>query len=91
GGDGVILRTDDGNRWSAVQSPTKENLNSASASEPESFWVVGSRGVILGSTDGGRSWTMPSVNVSNDLTSVEFRTTGGVAVGKQGVTRIIGH
>lgn len=92
GEDGVILRTDDGNRWKAVESQSRETFNAASASEPESFWVVGSRGVILGSTDGGQSWTESVGGPSNDLTSVEVTTTGGgAAVGKQGATRVIGH
>lgn len=48
--------------------------------------AVGSRGLIVGSADGGKSWSQASVPVQTDLLAVHFPTaTEGWATGHNGV------
>jgi photosystem II stability/assembly factor-like uncharacterized protein len=48
-------------------------------------WIVGDRGVILATTDGGESWTMEDSGTKNGLFNVDFRDDNeGYAVGEKG-------
>lgn len=86
---GTILRNDDGSTWSKVDSSQTVTLSSVVESE-KVFWAVGSKGVILESTDEGRSWTAKSQALGRDLNSIDLTdSTHGVAVGRGGVTQIL--
>ncbi|MFH0960404.1 MAG: YCF48-related protein, partial [Pseudomonadota bacterium] len=48
-------------------------------------FVVGSAGLVLGTTNGGQSWTSIFSGTSNDLTGISFTIGGiGIIVGKAG-------
>lgn len=59
GGNGVILRWDDGEQWMQVQSPVDTALTQVSfAGESQMGWAVGHDGVILKTADGGKTWVL---------------------------------
>lgn len=59
GGNGVILRSDDGQKWTQIQSPVDTALTQISFSgESQTGWAVGHDGVILKSLDGGKTWAL---------------------------------
>jgi len=86
---GTILRSEDGNNWSAVESPTTGTLNSVAASG-EFLCAVGSKGTTLQSTDDGKTWTaVPAISM-RDLNSVYLADAAhAVAVGQHGFTQVL--
>ncbi|HMG34543.1 MAG TPA: YCF48-related protein [Blastocatellia bacterium] len=89
GASGTVLINEAGEQWRPVEAPTTESLNAVSSGKTRNLWVVGSRGVVIGSTDSGRTWAKAN-NISGDLASVdESRAGRGIAVGKQGTTRLL--
>jgi photosystem II stability/assembly factor-like uncharacterized protein len=85
---GTLLRTDDGGAtWSAVGFPPDVMLPPEAAevvdpgdvvlygvtfADPEHAWVVGEFGVILASSDGGRTWHQQASSVEASLFGVSF-------------------
>lgn len=53
----VLVSNDDGRRWYQVPSPVSVTLTTVAFADPKNGWVLGHSGVILHTTDGGRSWT----------------------------------
>jgi photosystem II stability/assembly factor-like uncharacterized protein len=60
GEHGLILRSPlDSIQWESVGEPVVETtLTGISFANAQVGWAVGHRGIILGTTDGGRSWTV---------------------------------
>ena len=57
GTDGTILMTEDGATWSALSSPTANDLDGISfPTETDRLHLRDACGTILKSTDGGHSW-----------------------------------
>ncbi len=61
---GVVLRTEDGERWERVAMPFLDDgqvqdriFNAVRFIDPEHGWIVGEFGTTLRTTDGGRTWT----------------------------------
>jgi photosystem II stability/assembly factor-like uncharacterized protein len=89
GAGGIVLRSSDGTHWGHIETGKSDPLNAVAASD-DMFWVVGSKGAILGSTDHGLSWS--DYGKSTDrLTSIDVRGAHGIAVGEQGATRLLRH
>lgn len=54
---GTVLRSDDGGAsFTQASVPVSTDLTSVFFASPERGWVVGHDGVVLATTDGGRSW-----------------------------------
>ena len=54
---GHVLYSDDaGQRWQQADVPVSSDLVAVHFPDAENGWAVGHDGVILGSTDGGRTW-----------------------------------
>jgi photosystem II stability/assembly factor-like uncharacterized protein len=54
---GHVVRSDDGGaRWRQVPVPVSTDLTAVRFVSPERGWAVGHDGVVLATTDGGRSW-----------------------------------
>lgn len=89
GEGGLILRTEDFNTWTAVESGTDETLNGVAVSK-ENCWVVGSKGVTVGSSDKGRSWKLAPAAAAGDLTAVSLSfPASAVAVGRRGAIQFL--
>jgi photosystem II stability/assembly factor-like uncharacterized protein len=69
GRDGVIARSEDGERWQRIDSGTTQDLRVALADADGALWLVGRRGTVLRSTDGGRSFATVFSH-----TAADFRT-----------------
>jgi photosystem II stability/assembly factor-like uncharacterized protein len=52
---GHVLRSDDGNKWTQLDLPTRSALTSIATADGQ-LWVGGHDGVILHSVDGGQTW-----------------------------------
>jgi photosystem II stability/assembly factor-like uncharacterized protein len=90
GEGGTILRSEDGDHWTAIESGTNEALNAVAAADNNTFWAVGNRGTALKSGDGGRTWAATQPLSSRDLMSVELTDAAhGFAVGQRGVSQLL--
>jgi photosystem II stability/assembly factor-like uncharacterized protein len=56
GSGGTILRTDDGERWQRVGSPTSANFAAVSAIDASSATVTTADGRRFSTSDTGRTW-----------------------------------
>jgi photosystem II stability/assembly factor-like uncharacterized protein len=87
GAGNTILYNPDGAEWRAGNSPfnTATRFNAVSFVEERRGWAVGERGLVLATTNGGRSWFRQESNVDVDLLDVKFIDAGeGRAVGAGG-------
>ena len=58
------------------------SLNAVSAPSPDRVWVVGDRGAIWATTDGGRNWVKQESGTTANLHAVAFKNgQEGCAVG----------
>ncbi len=72
---GSLLRTRDGGiTWEKISIPVTEKLTSVCFADNLRGWIVGSRGAVLASIDGGSSWRVIS-RLESDLRSVFFTST----------------
>ena len=92
GDHGTVWKSDDGGQsWSLLPTPTSASLRSVCFLTAQVGWVAGGStqaftgvgaGVLLKTTDGGRSWEEPAENLP-PLNSVRFfGTDDGIAVGE---------
>lgn len=58
GGNGVIVRSPDGQSWRQSKSPVDTAFNAVAFADATHGWAVGHDSVILGTSDGGVSWTI---------------------------------
>jgi len=56
GSGGAILRTEDGETWQRVQSPTPKDLVSVVAQDANAATITASDGATFSTKNGGRSW-----------------------------------
>lgn len=56
--------TDGGANWQAQRSGTVWDLESVSAADADTAWVVGFDGTILHTDDGGATWSAQAVPIS---------------------------
>ena len=52
----ILVSADQGNTWTQSPAPTRAMLTGVTFPDPLHGWTVGHDGVILATTDGGRSW-----------------------------------
>jgi photosystem II stability/assembly factor-like uncharacterized protein len=64
----VLLSADDGKSWKQVLVPTRAMLTGVSFGDATHGWAVGHDGVILATSDGGRTWVRQ--DSGNDLDTV---------------------
>ena len=55
---GHILLSDDGKQWRQVAVPANAMLNRVRFRDDKTGWAVGHDATILGTTDGGQTWTL---------------------------------
>jgi hypothetical protein len=77
----IIERSSDGGaRWEVQPTGIEAALTGGSAASPSVVWIVGRNGVILLSTDAGRSWRRIQFPEITDLSSARARDAQSVAV-----------
>ncbi len=54
----ILLSADDGVSWQQAEVPVRSDLLDITFASPERGWAVGHDGVILHSSDGGKSWSL---------------------------------
>lgn len=89
GSYGKIVRSDDGGQsWTVQETPVDAHLQAIAAWDADRAVAVGNRGVVLITTDGGRTWRgidVPRSEVANKLMQVRTYPGGvGWAVGEVG-------
>lgn len=92
GDRGVVWRTDDGGKvWHLVKTPVACRLETVSFADAERGWIAGgdamsyvhtSRGVLLASTDGGRTWRNESRTDLPRIWKLALRGESGWAFGE---------
>lgn len=53
----IVLSDDSGRTWRQSGAPVQSDLTAVTFSNAQQGWAVGHDGVILGTTDGGNTWT----------------------------------
>ena len=72
--------------WVTQDSGTRSYLNGVFFQDARRGWIVGARGTILHTTDGGAHWHMVPSGLASDLEAIVFvGPKDGVAVGDGGV------
>lgn len=87
---GIILRSDDGVEWTQVPSPIDSMLNAVYFVDDDHGWAVGHDASILGTTDGGATWTVQAYGPrgSDPFMDVFFTDQRqGYAIGAYGLFR----
>ena len=71
--------------WDLVESGTTSALTDIDLVDSSHLWIVGEKGLVLRSTDGGLSWETVDTGVDATLYSVAFASANqGVVVGESG-------
>ena len=58
--------------WKKLLSPVSSNLTSLSFINDTTGWASGESGIIVKTSDGGRSWQIQNSNVSSFITDIHF-------------------
>ncbi len=87
---GAVLRSDDGERWTYVDTGYKGSFWTGIALGDGTVVVGGLRGTVYRSTDGGRSWKESRTDLKSSIT--DFTESGGkvLAVGLDGASFVSG-
>ncbi|MEW6169652.1 MAG: YCF48-related protein [Pseudomonadota bacterium] len=89
---GIILRTQDGKKWTQVASPVDVMLNAVTFADDRHGWAVGHDASILHTADGGRSWSVQAYGGNGDgnpFLDVFFTDPStGYAVGGYGLFKL---
>jgi photosystem II stability/assembly factor-like uncharacterized protein len=85
--DRVFYSKDSGNTWQAVDVPgTGFPFKALTFTDRQHGWAVGGHGLVLRTTDGGKSWELMKRPTDYDLTAVHFvNARVGFAGGTAGV------
>lgn len=81
---GHVVASLDGKGWVQAQTPTRATLTAVSFASDQKGWAVGHDAAIIGTTDGGRNWTLQQFlpELQNPLLDVLFLNEDvGYAVG----------
>ena len=64
--------------WKRVTSPSMSVSNDAYFVDANNGWLVGTKGSIMKTADGGKTWSTVTTSITEDLKSVYFlnATTG---------------
>ena len=97
GDGGTLLRTTEGGKrkmtaggvgfstWLSLASGTTTNLRDVTFVDLDQGWVVGDRGTLLRTVDGGETWHVQNSNTDRRLSSVVFAdAVSGWVVGDDG-------
>ncbi len=89
GGAGTILSTDDGGiTWRDAVYPNEEDsgkFNSVHFADNRSGWIAGNDGIILHTSNAGKSWKRQVSGTTNNLQDIHFMDAeNGIAVGENG-------
>lgn len=88
GDQGLIILTEDGDNWNAVNSGTTTDLNALWFIDSATAFAVGSSGAMLKTTDAGITWTAQTSGGANwtteNLNEIFFSGLTGFAVGDNG-------
>ena len=83
--DGRTCEEEEDSTWDRVESGTTLELNDITFLKDGRAWIVGDRGLVLRSDDGGATWELVETDVEEALLSVAFADArNGVAVGEGG-------
>ncbi len=78
--------------WSLLnEKPTTNDLNDIAPISKDISIIVGNRGAILKTTNGGVDWALGSINNNSDLKSINFinTTTGWIVASNGGIHKTI--
>ena len=64
---GHILASTDGENWAQVNVPVRSPLTAITFNGDTHGWAVGHDGVILGSTDGGKTWVLQNFDPDDEF------------------------
>lgn len=81
---GRIARSDTGETWQLLQTPTTATLTSLLVGRGQEVWCVGHLGTILASSDGGQRWRLEHQDREMILLSITLTEAGPLAVGAYG-------
>ena len=72
GGDGVIMKTSDGEQWYQLQTGVSTEFQTICFLNPDTGWAGGELGALIKTTDGGQNWQTLLSTTSNLILSVYF-------------------
>jgi photosystem II stability/assembly factor-like uncharacterized protein len=85
GRDGLMVNVTSAGDASGYDLATKETLNVIACRYFAEAWVVGTKGTLLYTNDGGQSWQPQTVPTSADLRALATQNWGPVFIGGDGV------
>lgn len=92
GARGIILRSQDGERWTQVPSPVDVMLNAVTFADDRHGWAVGHDASILHTEDAGLTWSVQAYGGDGDVNpfmDVLFTDVSrGYAVGAYGLFKV---
>lgn len=89
----ILLSDDYGKTWRQVPCPSRTTLTGVYFPDSRHGWAVGHENVILGTTDGGETWTQryPDGGIEERYLDVHFNDLeNGFAIGAYGFARATG-
>jgi photosystem II stability/assembly factor-like uncharacterized protein len=88
GDHGVVLLSDDGKSWRQAKAvPVRSMLTSVQFIDPQRGYAAGHDGVVIGTRDGGETWTLLRATPGAEQPILSFRfdtAEHGIAVGLYG-------
>lgn len=86
--EGILLRSEDNGKTFYVSSMYREDLgwvfklkfSALKMTDPDNGLIIGKRGLILKTTDGGLNWKTMNSGVEEDLNSIHIYSSRGVAI-----------
>ena len=84
--DGTVRHSTDGINWSLVATFSGVVFNEVHFIDATTGFAVGSNGTLIKSTNGGSSWSIVDLGITDDLKGVHFSDTlHGLIVGSNGM------
>jgi photosystem II stability/assembly factor-like uncharacterized protein len=86
GDNGTLLRSDNGGAtWDRIDLRINDPLFGISFIDRKTGWVVGYKGRIIRTYDGGINWIEQASATDADLFAVSFHKNRGYAIGRDGL------